>query len=365
MGQWRGTLENVGMSTAPSPSFWAGKRVLITGHSGFKGSWLVLMLRQLGAQVAGISLPPHTKPSLFSLADLSKDCDSHFIDIRDRDLLARRVADADPEIVLHLAAQPLVRASYRDPVATFATNIMGTVHLLDSLRPLLRCRVAIVVTSDKVYENREWPWPYRESGALGGHDPYSASKAASELVTASYRRAFFQGQGLAVATARAGNVIGGGDWSEDRLIPDAIRAWQQNKPLVVRNPASVRPWQHVLEPLTGYLVLAEALWRQPDLAQAWNFGPDPCNTVLVRTLIDKALACWGAGSVEYAPEAGPHEARHLSLETTKTTTLLNLVPRWTLSETVSRTINWYRQLDDGQSARGLCEADLTAWEACL
>ncbi len=236
-----------------STAFWHGKRVLVTGHTGFKGGWLVLWLRQLGATVCGTALPPATNPNLFELARVAEGIDSHFCDIRDSEHLAALVRACRPDIVLHLAAQPLVRASYRDPLGTFSSNIMGTAHVLDALRGLDSVRVALMVTTDKVYRNLEQPYPYREDDALGGHDPYSASKAASEIVIASYRDAFLREQGVAVASARAGNVIGGGDWSEDRLIPDAVRAWQADEILEIRRPQAIRPWQHVLEPLHGYL----------------------------------------------------------------------------------------------------------------
>lgn len=354
------------MSVSPSSQFWTGKRVLVTGHTGFKGGWLVLMLNRLGAEVTGISLAPNSQPNLFGMANVADECESHFCDIRDRDGLARLVTAARPEVVLHLAAQPLVRASYREPVETFAANVMGTIHLLDALRAVSDCRAAVMITTDKVYENREWSWPYREIDALGGHDPYSASKAACETAIASYRRAFLEQNGLAVASARAGNVIGGGDWSEDRLLPDAIRAWHKGAALEIRNPASTRPWQHVLEPLTAYLTLAQALWSQPELAQAWNFGPNPTDNAPVRAVIDIAKSAWGAGAaVEYGNAGGPHEAGRLSLDIAKATDILGVRPRWTLNEAVTRTVNWYRDALAGASARALCEADIQAWEASL
>jgi len=350
------------MSTTPSRTFWGGKRVLLTGHTGFKGGWLALMLHRLGAHVTGIGLAPHTVPNLYELAGVAATCDSHFCDIRDRDRFSRLVRDARPEVVLHLAAQPLVRASYREPVETFDTNVMGTVHLLEALRGLADCRVAVMVTTDKVYENREWHWPYREVDALGGHDPYSASKAASEIAIASYRSAFLSEQGLALASARAGNVIGGGDWSEDRLLPDAIRAWQAGAALAIRNPASVRPWQHVTEPLAGYLVLAQSLWSRPDLAGPWNFGPDASENASVRDVIEMARSAWGEAEVAYGENAGPHEAGRLTLETAKARELLHVRPRWGLQESVGRTVTWYRRLMEGASARALCEEDIAAWE---
>jgi CDP-glucose 4,6-dehydratase len=355
-------MEGMEMSAMPSPEFWVGKRVLITGHTGFKGSWLTLMLHRLGADITGISLEPETSPSLYRLADLSSRCSTHICDIRDRPRFERLVQEAQPQIVLHLAAQPLVRASYQQPVDTFAVNVMGTAHLLDALRSTPDCRVAVMVTTDKVYENREWHWPYRETDGLGGHDPYSASKAASEIVIGSYRRSFLKERGLAVATARAGNVIGGGDWSRDRLLPDAISAWREGASLSIRNPYAIRPWQHVLEPLTGYLVLAEGLWSNSDFADAWNFGPDPAEATSVRTVIDIARTAWGGAEVEYGEFNGPHEAGRLSLETAKARELLKVRPRWDLRQSVMRTIDWYRRQADGEAARVLCESDMDAWE---
>lgn len=346
-------------SALPSPAFWRQKRVLLTGHTGFKGGWLALWLQRLGAQVTGVSLPPATSPSLFEVARLKLAVDHHEIDIRDAAALRARVRDARPEIVLHLAAQALVRPSYAAPVDTFATNVMGTAHLLDALRSAPDAKVAVMVTTDKVYRNNEWPYPYREHDTLGGHDPYSASKAASELVIASYRDAFLTQQGLAVASARAGNVIGGGDWSVDRLLPDAVRAWRDGGELVVRRPQSVRPWQHVLEPLAGYLTLAETLWRDPALADAYNFGPDAAEAAPVRTVIDLAQAAYGRGSTVYAEHPqGPHEAGLLMLDTSKARAMLGVAPRWPLATAVTRSMDWYRRFDAGEDALALCQADI-------
>jgi CDP-glucose 4,6-dehydratase len=274
----------------PDPHFWRGKRVLLTGHTGFKGAWLALWLQRLGAQVTGVALPPATEPNLFTLARVEQGVETHFCDIRSAQALALRVRAARPEVVLHLAAQALVRPGYAAPLDTFATNVMGTAHLLDALRGLPEVRVAVVVTTDKVYRNREWAYPYREDDQLGGHDPYSASKAATELVTASYRDSFLAAQGVAVATARAGNVIGGGDWAQDRLLPDAVRAWGAGETLHIRRPHATRPWQHVLEPLAAYLRLAQRLWEQPGLAGAYNFGPLPHEAASVKHVIE--LAGW-------------------------------------------------------------------------
>lgn len=346
-------------SALPSPAFWRQKRVLLTGHTGFKGSWLALWLQRLGAQVTGVSLPPATAPSLFEAARLKLAVDHHEIDIRDAAALRARVRDARPEIVLHLAAQALVRPSYAEPVDTFATNVMGTTHLLDALRSAPEAKVAVMVTTDKVYRNNEWPYPYREHDTLGGHDPYSASKAASELVIASYRDAFLKQQGLAVASARAGNVIGGGDWSIDRLLPDAVRAWRDGGELLVRRPQSVRPWQHVLEPLAGYLTLAETLWRDPALADAYNFGPDAAEAAPVRTVIDLAQAAYGRGRTVYAEQPqGPHEAGLLTLDTSKARAVLGVAPRWPLATAVTRSMDWYRRFDAGEDALALCQADI-------
>ncbi|WP_295444567.1 CDP-glucose 4,6-dehydratase [uncultured Thiodictyon sp.] len=348
----------------PDPGFWRGKRVLLTGHTGFKGAWLAFWLSQLGARVTGIALASVTTPNLCALAEIPCLVDSHECDIRDATALAARVAAADPEIVLHLAAQSLVRASYRDPLGTFATNVLGTANLLEALRVVCALRVVVAVTTDKVYANAEHAFPYRESDPLGGHDPYSASKAAAELVIGSYRDAFLAGQGVAVASARAGNVIGGGDWSEDRLIPDAIRAWDANQPLAIRRPQATRPWQHVLEPLAGYLRLAQRLWDQPALAGAYNFGPHTHEAATVRQVIELAQSVYGSGTVDWGDgNEGPHEAGWLALEIAKTRTQLGVHPRWSLTQAVQRTLRWYRLQAQGESAHNLCEADIAAFLA--
>lgn len=347
-----------------SSSFWSGKRVLLTGHTGFKGGWLALWLQSLGAEVAGISLPPATTPNLFGLAQVAEGMESNFCDIRDADELAKLVRASRPEIIFHLAAQPLVRASYKDPVVTYATNVMGSVHLLEVLRGLDSARVTVMVTTDKVYRNLEHPYPYREDDALGGHDPYSASKAANEIVISSYRDAFFRQQGVAVASARAGNVIGGGDWSEDRLIPDALRAWQTGTTMEIRRPQSVRPWQHVLEPLHGYLTLAEKLWDAPNLADAYNFGPYTHEAATVQDVIELARQAYGKGDVRYGDgREGPHEAGWLALETAKARVELGIKPRWNLVETVARTMSWYRAQHEGTDARTLCLEEISAYKA--
>ena len=347
-------------------NFWPGKRVLLTGHTGFKGSWLALWLHRLGAKIDGISLSPATTPNLFTLAGVEQLDTSHFCDIRDQAALSKLIKNARPEIVFHLAAQPLVRTSYRQPLETFSANIMGTAHLLDALRGLDSVRAVVMVTTDKVYHNNEWSWPYREDDALGGQDPYSASKAASEIVIASYRDAFLSSQGVAVASARAGNVIGGGDWSEDRLIPDAIRAWQAGHTLKIRNPHATRPWQHVLEPLAGYLVLAQKLWQQPELAGAYNFGPQTHEATDVRQVVELASLAYGNCKVDSEGDADElHEAGWLALEIAKSRTLLGFSPRWTLGEAINRTIIWYRAQSAGSDARNLCWEEIAAYEAML
>jgi len=363
-------VEGVGM-TKPAADFWRGRRVLVTGHTGFKGSWLTLWLARLGADVTGLALPPATAPALFTLADIGSLCTSHCGDIRDAEVVSRVFATARPEIVFHLAAQPLVRESYREPVATFTTNVLGTVHVLDTIRRAGSVRAAVIVTTDKVYRD-ELPAPhipadtrgYLESDPLGGHDPYAASKAASELVTESYRWAYLAAAGSAVATARAGNVIGGGDWSADRLLPDAMRAWLTGAPLVVRRPDSVRPWQHVLDPLAGYLTLAERLWHDPTLATAYNFGPPPAAAASVRRVVDLARQTLGRGDVDFqSGDSGPHESSWLTLDASRAVQILGIRPRFDLETSVSRTVAWYCRQNRGEQAAQLCHADIDAFDA--
>lgn len=349
----------------PDREFWHDRRVLITGHTGFKGGWMTLWLSRLGAKVTGIGLEPETEPNLFGLANVASHMEaSHITDIRDAGALREIVAAAAPQIVFHMAAQPLVLESYEDPLDTFSTNVQGTANLLDALRGSTDVRVAVMVTTDKVYDNPGDGYPFRETDPLGGHDPYSASKAASEIVIESYRRSFLDSQGIAVAPARAGNVIGGGDWSKDRLIPDAVRAWSSETPLEVRRPAAIRPWQHVLEPLAGYLCLAEKLADEPQLAGSYNLGPHTHEAAMVQDVLELARQAFGRGEIQWN-EAGAtgHEAGWLSLETAKARHRLGLVPRWTLEEGVARTMNWYRRQNDGSDAATLCAEDIAAFEA--
>ena len=331
----------------PAPvdaAFWRGRRVFLTGHTGFKGSWLALWLRELGAQVVGYSEPPPTSPSLFEACAVAHGLEHVEGDIRDVSAVSRALATARPEVVIHLAAQALVRQSYEDPVGTFATNVMGTVHLLQAVRHSApEARAVLCVTSDKCYENREWLWGYREDEPLGGHDPYSASKASAELVTSAYRRSWFANGAIGVASARSGNVIGGGDWARDRLAVDAVTAFQGGTPLRLRNPDAIRPWQHVLEPLAGYLRLCERLAEAPGaFSEAWNFGPQG-EPAAVKHVADRLAALWGKGALwEQDPDAHPHEARSLALDCHKALVRLQWRPRWSLERALSATTDWYR-----------------------
>ncbi len=327
------------------PEFWQGRRVFLTGHTGFKGGWLALWLHRMGAEVTGYALDPPSTPSLYTVARIDQCVTSIHGDVCEREQLQREMEQAQPEVVFHLAAQALVRPSYVDPVATYATNVMGTVHLLDAVRHVPSVRAVVIVTSDKCYENREWVWGYREEDRLGGRDPYSNSKGCAELVTAAYRASFFAG-GVGVATARAGNVIGGGDWARDRLLPDAVRAFTSGTELVLRNPRATRPWQHVLEPLHGYLMLAEALWRDPDsYARGWNFGPDDHAVHEVGYVVQRFAEAWGEGAIWRVDDAGqhPHEAGLLHLDSRLARTRLGWTPRLSLERALQDTAAWFRQ----------------------
>lgn len=353
----------------PNPGFWAGRRVLLTGHTGFKGGWLALWLNQMGAEVHGLALAPAASPNLWQGARLEEVIATHRIqDVRDRDGVAQVVAEAAPEIIFHLAAQPLVRASYREPLETLATNVMGTAHVLEAARQCSSLRVVQVITTDKVYENREWPWPYRENDPLGGHDPYSASKAAAELVVASYRQSFLAVRGVSVSSVRAGNVIGGGDWALDRLLPDCVRAFQSGQPVILRRPGAVRPWQHVLEPLHGYLLLAEQQWREAETgggsvySTAFNFGPDASGEASVGQVARLAATAWGAGEVVEQPDpAAPHEAGLLTLDASLARTRLGWRPRWTVAQAVQESMRWYQEVQSGADPRQLCLEQIEAY----
>lgn len=343
--------------------FWAGKRILVTGHTGFKGSWLSLWLNRLGADVTGFALAPDTTPALFEQLDLATRVDHHLGDIRDMGALAERVRACRPDVVFHLAAQPLVLASYEDPLYTWSTNVMGTAHLLEALLEVEAPCAAVLITTDKVYENREWVHPYRETDRLGGHDPYSASKAGSELVIASYRKSFFKDHPVRLAAARAGNVIGGGDWASNRILPDLARAFGAGQVLDVRNPGAVRPWQHVLEPLSGYLILAERLLTGKDCADSYNFGPEPGDVRPVRDLVDSAVDHWPGQWQDVSDPAARHEAGLLALSIEQARRDLGYCPRWDFAAGVKATIEWYRDVQGGSDPLTLCEAQIAAFEA--
>ena len=349
-------------SRLPDSKFWKNKRVLVTGHTGFKGAWLALWLVELGANVTGISLPPASAPNLFESLGLQEKITSLTCDIRDNAAIQAAIHKADPEIVLHLAAQALVLSSYENPQETFEVNVIGTLNVLAALRQSSSFRACVVVTSDKVYRNLGAGKAFTENDELGGFDPYSASKAACEIAVASFRASYFA-TGGAIATARAGNVIGGGDWAANRIIPDAIRAWNNNEALVIRNPHSIRPWQHVLEPLAGYLVLAESLWHNRAYAQAYNLGPHADDCVSVGQLINLAQEKYKTGKTQFpTPQSAPHEAAVLMLNADLAAKEFNIKPRWHLQTTVAKTMDWYRHFYEGQNAVDLCLADIAAYE---
>lgn len=333
-----------------NPDFWRGRKVLVTGHTGFKGSWLCLWLQELGAAVTGYALTAPTKPSLFAEARVAEGMAHNEADIRDISAFRKALEDAQPEIIFHLAAQALVLDGYADPLGTISTNIIGTANVLEASRHCPSVRGVVVVTSDKCYENKEWIWPYREDEPLGGRDPYSASKACAEILTAAWRHSFM-GQQIGVASTRAGNVIGGGDWAANRLVPDALRAWQAGTALLVRNPLAVRPWQHVLEPLTGYLMLAERLHRN-DCAKAWNFGPDDTSTATVAELLDKMSALWGHDAKWSADAARhQHEAGQLRLDSSKARLQLGWKPRHDIDNALGLTVSWHKAWMRGEDMR--------------
>jgi len=359
VGIERSTVEDV----AVNRTFWKGRRVFITGHTGFKGSWLTLWLKESGALVTGFSLAPPSEPAVFDIAGIADGVDDQRGDVRDLPALKAALAKAQPEVVFHLAAQSLVRASYADPVSTYATNVMGTVHLLEAVRTTDGVRAVVNVTSDKCYENREWPWGYREIEAMGGSDPYSSSKGCSELVTTAYRRSFLSGQGPALASARAGNVIGGGDWAADRLVPDAIRAFLAGRELTIRYPNAIRPWQHVLDPLAGYLVLAERLHDgTPGVADSWNFGPLPSNEQPVSVVVDALARLWGDGRWRHQTGEHLHEHQYLRLDCTKARTQLGWTPRMDLDTALHQTVEWYRAYADGRPLRALMLEQIARFE---
>lgn len=352
-----GLVMSAASSRLPDPQFWRGKRVLLTGHTGFKGSWLALWLQSLGAELWGLALPAPTQPSLFEYAGVAKGMHSCIEDIRDAQRVLALVKQCRPELVIHMAAQPLVRYSYEHPVETYATNVMGTVHLLEAVRQVGSVRSVVNVTTDKCYENHEWVWGYRENEPMGGHDPYSSSKACAELVSSAYRRSFLDDQSIGLATARAGNVIGGGDWAQDRLLPDILRAIDASQPVIVRNPHAIRPWQHVLEPLSGYLVLAESLWAdRQQYAGPWNFGPSESDAQPVAWVAERVCQSWGQGASwtrEQQLQKHPHEAHYLKLDISKARQTLGWSPRWNLAKALDKTVEWHRAWRSGVDGHAL------------
>lgn len=355
----------MGQSEGVNAAFWKNRRVLVTGHTGFKGSWLCLWLKAMGADVTGYALEPEEDVNLYSLSGAGNGISSVIADIRDRERLEREVAIAEPEIIFHMAAQPLVRRSYDFPSETYEVNVMGTVNILEAVRKAVSggagIRAVVNVTTDKCYDNKEWAWGYRENDVLGGYDPYSSSKACSELVTAAYRTSYFGGEGQAggrpaLASARAGNVVGGGDFSPDRLVPDCIRALSAGGKPMIRSPQAVRPWQHVLDPLGGYLLLAQKLVQEGKrYASAWNFGPEPESMISVESVVRKLLDAYGSpGGYDTELNGGPHEALNLQLDIGKSRRVLGWSPRWNVDETLKQTVEWQREWEKGSSMGEVC-----------
>jgi CDP-glucose 4,6-dehydratase len=345
-------MESMGID----PIFWKNKRVFLTGHTGFKGGWLSLWLNSLGAEVHGFALSPPTTPNLFQVAKIESCLKSSTIaDIRDINTLKDLVVKIEPNIIFHLAAQPLVRQSYLNPIETYSTNVMGTVNLLESIRHVSSVKAVVNITTDKCYENQEWLWPYRENEAMGGYDPYSSSKGCSELITAAYRRSYFSEAGIHIASARAGNVIGGGDWAQDRLIPDFIRALRNKKTLAIRSPNAIRPWQHVLEPLSGYIMLAEKLYSEgATYASAWNFGPSEDDAKPVSWIVEKLAANIPNSTWKIDTNPQPHEANYLKLDSSKAKKLLNWKPRWRLDQALDQIVNWEKAYQSNDDMYKIC-----------
>jgi len=362
-------MEGLGMSA----DFWRNKRVFLTGHTGFKGSWLSLWLQSMGADVTGFALAPNTQPSLFEAARVGQGMTSIIGDVRDLSQLRDAVAKAKPEVVIHMAAQPLVRYSYAHPVETYATNVMGSVHLLDAVRQVGGVKAVVMVTSDKCYENREWVWSYRENEAMGGYDPYSNSKGCSELVTAAYRSSFFNPadhatHGVGVASGRAGNVIGGGDWALDRLIPDIVRAIEQGREVVIRSPHAIRPWQHVLEPLSGYLLLARKLYENGSaFAEGWNFGPHEHEAQTVGWIVERLAKIWGDGASYRIDTAAAnlHEAHYLKLDCSKAHMQLGWHPHWNLQHTLEKIAEWHKGYQQGEDMHAMTLSQIHEYESVI
>jgi len=356
------------MKATVTTAFWKGKKVFLTGHTGFKGGWLSLWLQSMGAEVKGFALSPPTTPALFDEARVGQSMQSEIGDVRDPQAVTRSMTEFNPDVLIHMAAQPLVRLSYREPVETYATNVMGSLHVLEAARRCPNLRAIVNVTTDKCYENREWEWGYREDEPMGGHDPYSNSKGCVELLTSAYRNSFFNTpKAAALASARAGNVIGGGDWAEDRLIPDILRAFEQGQPVTVRNPHATRPWQHVLEPLSGYLLLAEHLYNHGQkFAQGWNFGPKDEDARPVDWILNHMVEDWGQGaSWQLDQDEHPHEANFLKLDISKARTRLHWSPTWDLETTLARIVNWHRAWLSGEDMQARCLEEIDAYMAAM
>lgn len=359
-------MENLGrLKGKVDPTFWRGKKVFITGHTGFKGSWLSLWLQDMGALVKGYALEPITTPNLFTQARVAQNMDSEIGDITDLNHITESMTAFNPEVLIHMAAQPLVRLSYQEPVLTYATNVMGTVNVLEAARKCTNLKAIVSVTTDKCYENKEWAWGYRENEPMGGHDPYSSSKGCAELVTSAYRKSFFnENKTTFLASARAGNVIGGGDWAEDRLIPDILRAFEKNEPVIVRNPLSTRPWQHVLEPLSGYLVLAQHLFEDgSSFAEGWNFGPKDEDCKPVSWILDKMVENWGNGAKwELDKKNNPHEAGYLKLDCSKAALQLNWYPKWNLEDTLKSITKWHQNYIAQENIQEQCLLEIALYQ---
>ena len=342
--------------------FWKDKKVFLTGHTGFKGSWMVLWLHSMGAIVKGYSLEPNTTPNLFTEVRVDENIESEVGDIRDLNQISKSMLDFNPNIIIHMAAQPLVRLSYQDPVNTYTTNVIGTVNVLEAARKCKNLKAIVSVTTDKCYENREWHWGYREDEAMGGYDPYSSSKGCAELITSAYRRSFMQEQGIGLASVRAGNVIGGGDWANDRLIPDILKSFEQNEPVVIRNPKAVRPWQHVLEPLSGYLILLQKLYEdQKKYAESWNFGPNKHDVRPVDWILEVMMSRWPNSSWKLDEQLSPHEAGFLNLDILKAQSQLGWNPIWKLSDTLEKIICWQQAWIGNEDMQARCFAEINQY----
>jgi CDP-glucose 4,6-dehydratase len=352
------------MSSTVNSDFWKDKRVYLTGHTGFKGSWLSLWLQSMGATVKGYALSPPTNPSLFNVAEVAQGMESETGDIRNLEQLTASMVAFNPDIVLHLAAQPLVRCSYQAPIETYSTNVMGTVNILEAARKCRNLKAIVNITTDKCYENKEWLWGYREDEPMGGFDPYSSSKGCAELVTAAYRGSFFQEAGVGLASARAGNVIGGGDWSQDRLVPDILKAFENNEPVIIRNPNSIRPWQHVLEPLAGYLLLAQALYNQPNnYAEGWNFGSHDDDAKPVQFIVEHLAGIWGESAKwELDANKNPHEANYLKLDCSKAKARLHWNSKWFLNDALEKIVEWHQSFLSGADMKFVSLSQIKAYQ---